>query len=355
MHMTTSRTAASRRVAALASGLLLLGGLPAPAQPLADFYRGKTITMIVGPAPGGNYDMAARLVGRFLVKYLPGQPTLVVQNMPGAGGIAAINHMYNLAPKDGTAIAVMQRAMPQIAYLGDPAIRFDPNRFTYLGTMSSYAGDAFPLFIMADRPVKSWTDIKPGSGKKIVLGAVGSGSTNLTFPLIAKSALHLNIDIIRGYSGASAIYLAMQSGEVDGQAAGFASILAAQKSLWDAGKFRVLIQFGRTTRLPALADVPTGQELAANDADRALIAFAEAPFFMAMPFIAPPDLPAERAAALQQAFDRACADPAFREEAKKFDLDVSPLRGAEVAKLVRDMAGTPPAVVAQFKAIAESH
>src|SRR5262249_41270112 len=157
----------------------------------------------------------------------------------------------------------------------------------------------------ADRPVKSWQDIKSGSAKKIVLGSVGSGSTNLTFALIAKSALHLNIDIIRGYSGAGAIYLAMQGGEVDGQAAGYASILAAQKALWEAGKFRVLIQFGRATRLPALPDVPTGQELAANAADKALIAFAEAPFFMAMPFIAPPDLAPERAAQLQQAFDRA--------------------------------------------------
>jgi tripartite-type tricarboxylate transporter receptor subunit TctC len=128
--MTASRKAVSQRVAPLALALLLGGSAPGLGQTLADFYRGKTITMIVGPAPGGNYDMAARLVGRTLVKYLPGAPGLVVQNMPGAGGIASINHMYNLAPKDGTAIAVMQRAMPQIAYLGDPAIRFDPNRFT---------------------------------------------------------------------------------------------------------------------------------------------------------------------------------------------------------------------------------
>jgi tripartite-type tricarboxylate transporter receptor subunit TctC len=353
--MTVGWTAALRRFALLAFILPVGCGTPALAQPLADFYRGKTITMIVGPAPGGNYDMAARLVGRYLVKYLPGQPGLVVQNMPGAGGIASINHMYNLAPKDGSTIAVMQRAMPQIAYLGDAAIRFDPNRFTYLGTMSSYAGDAFPLFIMADRPVRSWQDIEAGSGKKIVLGAVGSGSTNLTFPLIAKSALHLNIDIIRGYSGAGAIYLAMQSGEVDGQSAGFASVLASQKGLWDAGKLRVLIQFGRTTRLPALAEVPTGQELASSEADRALIAFAEAPFFMAMPFIAPPDLAADRAKALQHAFDLACADPAFRAEAQKLDLDVSPLAGDAVARLVQDMAATPPQIVEQFKAIAESH
>lgn len=335
-------------------GTVFLRGQAASADAVADFYKGKTINMIVGPAPGGNYDMAARLVGRYIVKHLPGAPGLLVQNMPGAGGIASINHMFNVAPKDGSTIAVMQRAMPQIAYLGDPAIRFEPNRFIYLGTMSSYAGDAFPIVIMADRVVKSWEDLTPTGGKKLVLGAVGSGSTNLTFPLIAKNALHLNIDVIRGYTGATAIYLAMQRGEVDGQAAGLASIKAAQKAAWDAKQFRILIQFGRTTRLAELPDVPTGQELATNPDDRALIAFAEAPFFMAMPFIAPPDIPSDRAKALQTAFDEACADPAFKIEADKFDLDVSPLNGDAVAKLVRDMASTPRAVVEQFKAISES-
>jgi tripartite-type tricarboxylate transporter receptor subunit TctC len=248
----------------------------------------------------------------------------------------------------------MQRAMPQLAYIEAPGIHFDPNKFTYLGTMSSYAGDAFPLFIMADRPVKSWEDLTAKGGKKIVLGAVGTGSTNLTFPLIAKNALHLNIDVIRGYAGATAIYLAMQRGEVDGQAAGFASIKAAQRAMWESKQFRVLIQFGRTTRLPELADVPTGEELATNPKDKALIAFAEAPFFMAMPFIAPPGLPKDRAKALQTAFEEACADPAFKAEAEKFHLDASPLDGDAVAKVVRDMASTPKEVIAQFKAISES-
>jgi tripartite-type tricarboxylate transporter receptor subunit TctC len=326
----------------------------AHADAVADFYKGKTVTMIVGPAPGGDYDLAARLVGKYLVKHLPGEPGLLVQNMPGAGGIAAINHMFNVAPKDGTAIAVMQRAMPQLAYIGAEGIRFDPNKFTYLGTMSSYAGDAFPLFIRSERPVKSWQDITAEGGKKIVMGAVGTGSTNLTFPLIAKNALHLNIDVIRGYSGATAIYLAMERGEVDGQAAGFASIKAAQRSAFDAGQFRMLIQFGRTTRFPEMADVPTGQELAKNDADRELIAFAEAPFFMAMPFIAPPGMPPDRAKALQHAFDEAVGDGGFRGEAEKFHLDASPLNGAAVAKLVADMAHTPKEVIAQFKAISES-
>lgn len=346
--MRFSFMAALSVVAALASGQAVR------ADAISDFYKGKSINMIVGPAPGGDYDLAARLAGRYIVKHLPGEPGLLVQNMPGAGGIAAINHMYNVAAKDGSVIAVMQRAMPQLAYIGSEGIRFDPNKFTYLGTMSSYAGDAFPLFIMADRPVKSWEDLTAKGGKKIVLGAVGTGSTNLTFPLIARNALHLNIDVIRGYSGATAIYLAMQRGEVDGQAAGFASIKAAQRAMWESQQFRMLIQFGRTTRLPELADIPTGEELATDPKDKALIAFAEAPFFMAMPFIAPPNLPADRAKALQKAFDEAVADAGFRGEAEKFHLDASPLNGEAVAKLVRDMADTPKEVVAQFKEISES-
>ena len=327
---------------------------PGAGAAVDDFYKGKTITVICGLAVGGNYDLAARLVGKYLVRQLPGSPSLVVQNMPAAGGIAAMNHMYNGAPKDGATIAVMQRAMPQQAYLEESGIRFDPNKFSFLGTMSSYAGDAFPIFIMADRPVTSWKDIQAGSDKKIVLGAVGGGSTNLTFPLIAKHALKLNVDVIRGYAGAPAIYLAMQRGEVDGQSAGLASIKATQRAAWEAKQFRVLIQFGRTTRLPELADVPTGQELATDPDARALIAFAEAPFFMAMPFIAPPDVPKERVAALRTAFDRAMTDPEFRAEADKFKLDISPLDGEAVAKLVRDMATTPKAVIEQFKTIAQA-
>jgi tripartite-type tricarboxylate transporter receptor subunit TctC len=240
--------------------------------------------------------------------------------------------------------------MPQLAYVGTPDIHFDATKFTWLGTMSSYANDAFPVFIMADRKVQSWQDLRQ-PGKKIVIGAVGAGSTNLTFPLIARDVLKLNIDIVRGYSGAAPIYLAMQNGEVDGQAAGYASIRAAQRTLLEQKKFRFLIQFGRMTRLPELADVPTGQELAGNEADRALIAFAEAPFFMAMPFIAPPGLPAPRAAALGEAFDRSMDDPAFRAEAEKLGLDASPADGAAVAKLVRRLAETPPEVVARFKPI----
>ncbi len=318
-----------------------------------DFYRGKTVTMIVPVAPGGDYDLTARLLGKHLTKQLPGSPSLVVQNMPGAGGIASMNYLYNSAPKDGSVIGVMQRGMPQLAHIGTSGIQFDATKFTWLGTTSSYATDAFPLFIMADRPIQSWQDLRK-TDKKVLIGAVGSGSTNLNFPLIARDVLKLNIEIVRGYSGASSVYLAMQNHEVDGQAAGYASIKASQRALFEQKRFRFLIQFGRKTRLPELADVPTGEELASSEADRSLIAFAEAPFFMAMPFVAPPLLSPERAATLREAFTRTVNDPEFMAEAKKINLDLSPLGDKDVLKSVQALAKTPPEVVDRFKSIVGS-
>ena len=315
-----------------------------------DFYKGKNVTMIVGYAPGGINDIAARLMARYLVKYLPGTPNQVVQNMPAASGIAAINHMYNVAPKDGTTVSIIGRGIPQLAFLGDDNVRFEPDKFTWLGSISSYADDAYPIFIMADRPIKSWQELRQ-PGKKIVLGAVGPGSSNLIFALIAKDALKLNIDVVRGYTGAAPMFLAMQSGELDGQVVGLGSLRAGQRSLWDNKQVRALIQFGRTTRHRELPDAPTGQELATNPEDLALIKFAEAPFYMALPFIAPPGIPAERAKELRSAFEQSYNDKAFIDEAAKLELDVSPIDGPAVAKLVKDMATVSPAVLERFKTV----
>lgn len=340
-------------VSAAIGSLLLFDSVAATADEIEDFYKGKNVNFIVPVAPGGDYDATARLVSRYLQKYLPGAPTLIVQNMTGGRGIASVNYMYNVAPKDGSVIALMQRGMPQLAYVGTPGIKFDATQFTWLGTMSSYASDAFPVFIMANRPVTSWQEIRQG-GKKVTLGTVGAGSTNFNFAMIAKDVLKLNIDVVRGYSGAANIYLAMQSGEVDGQAAGYASIKASQRTLLDNKQLRFLVQFGRRDRLPELADVPTGQELAQSDDDRALITFAEAPFFMAMPFMAPPAIPAARAAALRDALMRSLRDPEFDAEAKRMGFDISPRDGDAVRDLIVKLAETPPQVVARFKAITES-
>jgi tripartite-type tricarboxylate transporter receptor subunit TctC len=322
----------------------------ATAQSVESFYKGRTTTLIVGYAPGGINDIAGRLVARHIVKFIPGHPNMVVQNMPGAGGLVTANHLYNVAEKDGSVIAGLGRAVPQLAYLGDPNARFDPLKFTWLGSSSSYADDAYVLMLNASNPANTVADLKK-PGPAVKLGAVAAGSTNLTFAILAKEVLGLNVDIIRGYTGAAPIFLAMQNGEVDGQVIGLGSVKAGQPHLWNNKLVKPLVQFGRSTRLPELADVPTGRELVKNPEDKALLEFAELPFFMALPFVAPPGLPAERAKALQTAFMAMHKDAAFLAEAKKLDLDISPINGAEVKKLLEQTAKTPKTVIARYNAI----
>jgi tripartite-type tricarboxylate transporter receptor subunit TctC len=314
------------------------------------FYKGRSVPLLVGFAPGGINDISARLVARYLPRFLPGSPTLVVQNQPSAGGLAVANYIYNVAPKDGSVLAGVDRATPQLAIEGEAEAKFDPAKFTWLGSISSYANDAYLLLVNSSSPVRTVEDLRK-SGTPIRLGAVSAGSTNLIFAQIARDVLHLNVDIIRGYTGAAPIFLAMRSGELDGQVIGLSSVKSGQRDLWDNHLVRPLVQFGRETRLPELADIPTGRELAPDDDARALIAFAELPFFMALPFVAPPDLPPQRAKLLQDAFAQMVKDTDFIADAQKIGLDVSPIGPDQLVDLFKRSAATSPAVIARYNAI----
>jgi tripartite-type tricarboxylate transporter receptor subunit TctC len=346
----------SGRKAASAAALAVLAGMicsvPTKADSVTDFYKGKTLTMAVDSAAGGVNDVAGRLVARYMVKYLPGIPKYVVQNILGARGIAAVNHLYNVAPKDGTTIAIVFRGVAQAPALDSNNIHFDPEKFIWLGSTSSYADDAYGLMIMGDRPIQSWEELKQ-PGKKALIGALRSASTNLTFALFARDTLKLNLEIIRGYDSAAEMFLAMQRGELDGQVIGLSAAKIRQPDLWRAGKLRVLIQFARNTRHPELPNAPTGRELVSDPGDLALLAYAEAPFRMALPFLAPPGVPPDRARALQDAFMKANTDPGFKADAEKLELDVSPIDGAKVAKLVATAMHTSPAVIERFKEISD--
>ena len=290
--------------------------------------------MLVGFAPGGINDISARFVGKHLGRFIPGNPTIVVQYMPGAGGLGTANRIYNVAEKDGSVIAGLGRSVPQLAIQGAPNVSFDPQKFTWLGSLSSYGNDAYLLTLIARHPAKTIDDVnKPGMA--VNLGADRAGATNLSFALIAKEVLSLHVNLVRGYHGAAPMFLAMQRNEVDGQVIGLSSIMAGQRALWDGKELRPLLQFGRLTRLPELPDVPTGRELAKDDKAKALLDFAEMPFFMALPFVAPPGVPPDRAKALQAAFMAMCRDPSFVEEAKKLGLDISPIDGEKIAEPAR--------------------
>jgi tripartite-type tricarboxylate transporter receptor subunit TctC len=325
---------------------------PVKAQTVEQFYKGKTITILVGSSPGGINDLTARFAARHLVRFIPGSPNIVVQNTPGGGGLVTANRIYNAVERDGTILAKLERATPQLAVMGNPQVQFDPLKFVWLGSMSSYAHDAYLMLVNADNPVQSVNELKAGGTKKITLGANNAASSNLIFGIVAKEALHLNVDVIRGYHGAAPLFLAMQRKEIDGQLVGFSSILAGQRTLWEQKAFRALMQFGRTTRHPDFKDIPTGRELTKDPDMLALIEFAEVPFFMSLPFVGPPGMPADRAKALQDAFMAMCRDKEVLADAAKLGIDMSPIDSAAILRLLTRMAATPKAVVAHYNEIA---
>ncbi len=341
----------SLRAPALVAGFAAMVAAPALAQQSVEqFYRGRTITLTVPTSPGGINDISGRLVARHLGNFLPGKPNIVVQNTPGGGGLVAANKLYNTAERDGTVISIIQRGTAQLAVQGDSNVKFDPLKFTWLGSLSSYAQDRYLVAINSQHPAKTPDDLrKPGVTLK--LGGDQPGSTNLTFAMLAKLVLGLNIDIIRGYPGAAPMFIAMQSGELDGQVIGYNSVRAGQPHLWNGKLVRPLIQFGRDTRLPALADVPTGQELVSDPAKKALIEFAELPFLAALPFLAPPGLPEERAKALKFAFTEMVKDKDFLADAEKVNIEISAIDGDAVRDVIAKMQATPKDVIARYNEI----
>jgi tripartite-type tricarboxylate transporter receptor subunit TctC len=339
--------------------LLLLGlalAAPAGAEPVADFYRGKTVRLIVGYGTGGGYDVYARLLARFIGRHIPGTPSVIVQNMPGAGSLVAANYIYNTAPKDGTAFGTFSRNMPLIGLIGANAnVQYDPRRFTWLGSSSSYANDAYVMFVRPELPYATIEDVRRAGGRTLLLGGTAEGATGNDVPVLLRDALGLNLKIIAGYPDGNAIFLATERKEVDGRTVGLSAVQSTRPDWLDPKVMRPLVQFGRPTRHALLADVPTARELAATPAARALIEMAEVPYQLARPYAAPPGLPADRAAALTAAFLAVHADPDYLAEAARLKVDVSPIGGPQVLAVLERIAGAPPDILAYMqKLLADS-
>ena len=318
------------------------------AQSVEEFYRGRTITLYVPSAAGGVNDLSARLVAQHLPRFLPGQPNIVVSNVPGAGGLTLANRLFNTLPRDGSVLSVLERGTPQSAIAGDQAVKFDPQALNWLGSVSSYKNDAYFLELNANFPANSLADLQRPGGPVPKLGTSGPGATNRTIPLIAKHVFGLNLELVRGYTGAPAIALAQQRNEIDGQITSLSFLKSNQGTEWKAGRYKALVAFGRETRHPELPNVPTARELAKNDFDRTLIYFAEFPFFMSLPIAAPPEVPADRAAALKAAFIAMGRDEAFLAAGNALNLDMSPIDGVAVRELIAKAAETPADIVKQY-------
>jgi tripartite-type tricarboxylate transporter receptor subunit TctC len=333
-----------------AAALLAATAGAAHAQSVEQFYKGRQITMVVGTSPGGINDISARFAARYLGKYIPGNPAIVVENQPGAGGITSANRLANTFAHDGTVIAKLERAVPLLAIQGDPNVHFDPLKLTWLGSLSSYANDAYLMLVMAPNPIKSVQELKQ-PGHSITLGGDNAASSNFIFATIAKEVLGLNIKVVSGYTGAAPMFLAMQRGEIDGQVVGYSSVRTGQRDLWNRHAFRALMQFGRKTRHPDFADIPTGYELAADPAARALLNFADLQFFISLPFAAPPGVPPERAKALQTAFMQMCKDPEVIAAAEKLGIDMSPIDAEAVHTAIANAAATPRDVIDRYNTL----
>ena len=337
-----------RALPLLLSALVFGPGLAAAATD--DFYKGKTITLVVANAAGGGYDLYARLLARHMGRHIPGEPSFIVKYQPGAGGLAMANAIYASAPRDGLTIGLMARANPLERVLENPAAKFDNESFTWLGTASSFSDDAYCLVVRADSAVRSIADAQR-PGPPLVFGGVAAGGTDTDLLLVARNVFGLNLKLIRGYGGVPDINLAIRRGEVDGQAVGTSALRNSMADWLNAGKLRFLLQFGHETRWPGLPDVPTAHELARTPQERALIALAELPLMMARPFVAPPDIPPARAAILQEAFMATQRDPAYLKDASDLQVDISPLAGDELAQVLQRLARSPPALIQRYKDI----
>ena len=338
----------------LGFGLLAAGNISASsravAQGVAEFYRGRTITLIIPTAPGGINNLAGRLVARHLGRFIPGAPAIVAENREQGGGLALANSFANGAPKDGTVIANIQRAVPQLAIQGELAARFDPLALTWLGSLSSFSTDAYILVVNSHHPARTLRELAAPAVPALI-GGDDIGSTNLTFALVARDVLKLNIQVKDGFSGAAGMFLAMANGDLDGQVIGLNSIMANQAALWNAKEVRVLLQFGRAMRHPLLPDVPLATELTQDRDALEVIAFTEAPLYMALPFLAPAGIPADRAAALRSAFMTMVRDREFLADAERVKLDITPIDGAAVRAIISKMAATPRAVIERYNRI----
>jgi tripartite-type tricarboxylate transporter receptor subunit TctC len=214
----------------------------------------------------------------------------------------------------------------------------------------SHADDAYLMLVNAAHPARTIADLKR-PGMPVALGADNAASSNLILALIEKEVLGLNVNVVRGYTGAAPLFLAMQRGELDGQFVGLGSVRTGQSDLWNRHAFRPLMAFGRVARHAEFPELPTGRELAADPGARSLIEFAQFPFFMALPFAAPPDVPPDRASALQAGFMAMCRDEAFRAEAEKLGIDMSPISGDAILQLLARIAVTPADVISRYSGL----
>ena len=320
---------------------------PAHADAVGDFYKGNTVTVITSTGAGGPYDIVARAVARHMPRHIPGNPTMIVKNMPGAGHVLATNFMYNHAAQDGTFIATVYNGIPLHQVLDGKGVRFDAAKFHWLGSTGS---SNLVTVVWHTAGVKTIDDV---IARQVIAGGTGTGSGTVLYPTVMNNVLGTKFKIVTGYRTSPELDTAMERGEVQSRSGGSYSGFVNEHPDWIKDrKVLIIVQVGGE-REKDLPDVPLMSELAKNDEQRQVLKLLSSPVALGRPFLTTKEIPSARLGALRKAFDATMKDPDFLTEAHKLNLDLNPISGDKVAEIVRETVNMPPALLAKAKAATE--
>lgn len=331
-----------RRISALAALLLLASpGLARAADPVADFYAGRTVNVVIGYSVGGGYDLYARLLSRFFDRHMAGTPTIIPQSMPGAGSLKSVLYLSSVAPKDGTVFGTFGRSLVLEPLFS--GAKFDPRKLSWLGSITR---DVSLCVTWGTSPIRTWADLLTGNAR---MGGQAAGSDPDMFASVIKHLFGANLRVVSGYPGNNELALALERGEIDGFCGLSWSSLESRHADWlRDGKINILVQATPGEGLPQVK-APLLTDMTQDPQKLAALKLILSTQNLARPYAAPPNLPPERLAALRAAFDATVADPEFRAEAAKLGLDVAPVTGAQVAAVLADIYAQPAEVVALAK------
>jgi tripartite-type tricarboxylate transporter receptor subunit TctC len=310
---------------------------PATAQDIS--YTGRTVKVVVGFPPGGGYDIYARTLVRVLPRHLPGMPSVIVVNMPGAGSLTLANYLFNVAARDGTEIGSVETFIPFEAYFGGNEVRFDPRWFSWIAGLNS---EMTTCVVWHASKIRSLGDLL---AVETTFGATGSGAPLVAEPRVINAVLGTKIKVVTGYPGTPDVFLAMERGEVEGSCGvGWTTLLSTRGDWVAQGKVRILVQ-NATKRHPALPDVPLLLDFAKNDRQRKLLTLLAAPHRIGRPYLAPPGISADRLQVLRAAFEATLKDTGFLAAAEHAKLAINPVTGKEMESIIAEVAGMEPAVI----------
>jgi tripartite-type tricarboxylate transporter receptor subunit TctC len=327
---------------------LWAAALPARAEDVADFYKGKTVRIVVGVGVGSGYDINARALARHLPTHLPGHPNVIVQNQPGAGSLTMTNTLYNTGPFDGTVIGASFNGLPTTPLLQPTAsVRFEAVKLNWVGSTNR---ESQAMYVWHTAPQQTLNDLYT---KEMIVGAQAPGSTQFDYPALARALFGMKFKIITGYESTPKIHLAMERGEVHGTWANWSTLKAISSDWLRDKKIRILAQWD-LKRHPEMPDVPMFLDVAKTEADKQALELELARLEFGRPFFMPPNVPADRVAAVRRAFDATMKDKDFLADAEKLKIEVDPLTGEQVAELVGRLYATPPDIVARVRTAMET-